>query len=246
MTYIEISNKFWQIHEEESFTTTEVALFFYLLKINNDCSYKDQAGTWIWRDSFKRNNSKIQSDLGISFNTMKNARNKLMQRNVIRFQSQNGSPSATYVSLNTTLSNYDEVTAEVRTRYARGLVGVGIEVALSKRDIEVEVEVDKNLDNQAPSVFFRFGNEIIKQLPSEYFKKNYQPTMESLLITHQLASSMGAALEKFDRDYPTGYKFDDGNHIINSFRRTLEAMNKPPASKPQYQKRQGSTEVEDY
>jgi len=106
MNYIELINKFWQIHEEHSFCTTEIALFFHLLKINNQCS---------WKESFRRNNSKIEADLRISFNTMKNARNKLQQANVIKFESKNGSPDVVY---KITLSKFDEVTTEVTTEVA--------------------------------------------------------------------------------------------------------------------------------
>ena len=101
MNYIGLINKFWLLHEEHSFCTTEIALFFHLLKINNQCS---------WKESFRRNNSKIEADLRISFNTMKNARHRLSQAGIIKFQSKNGSPDVTY---SITLSKFDEVTTKV-------------------------------------------------------------------------------------------------------------------------------------
>lgn len=113
MNYIELINKFWLLHEEHSFCTTEIALFFYLLKINNQCS---------WKESFRRNNSKIEADLRISFNTMKNARHKLQQARVIEFRTKNGSPDVNY---RITLSKFDEVTNEVGVKVG---VKVGDEV----------------------------------------------------------------------------------------------------------------------
>jgi predicted transcriptional regulator len=107
MNYIEQIRGFWRSHEEHSFTPTEVAVYFRLLEICNICQ---------WKNPFKRNNSKIEADLGISFNTLKNARNKLRQAGLIDFETRNGSPNVSY-----TLLNFDKVSNEV--------------------DVEVDVEV---------------------------------------------------------------------------------------------------------
>lgn len=103
MNYIELINRFWNANEEHSFKTTDIALYFYLLKVNNDCS---------WKESFKRNNKKVEVDLNISFNTLKDARNRLKIANLIYFKTVNGNANVTY-SFSITLSKYDEVTNEV-------------------------------------------------------------------------------------------------------------------------------------
>lgn len=106
MNYIELINKFWTANEEYSFRTVDIALYFYLLKVNNDCS---------WKEYFKRNNRKIQVDLDISFNTLKEGRNRLKNARLIDFKTKNGDANVMY-----TLSNIDEVidkvTNEVPTR----------------------------------------------------------------------------------------------------------------------------------
>ena len=99
MNYIELIRTFWRSHEEHSFSTTEIALYFYLVEVSNICR---------WKNPFKRNNSKIMADLSISFNTLKNARNKLSQCELISFKSQSGNANVTY-----SLSNFDEVANEV-------------------------------------------------------------------------------------------------------------------------------------
>jgi hypothetical protein len=99
MNYINQIRGFWRSHEEHSFGTTEVALYFLLLEICNICH---------WKNPFKRNNAKIEADLGISFNTLKNARHRLCQAGLINFETRNGSPNVLY-----TLSKFDEVTTEV-------------------------------------------------------------------------------------------------------------------------------------
>ena len=101
MNYIELINRFWLAQDTHSLTTTEIALYFYILKCNNTCQ---------WANTFKRNNAKIGADLGISFNTFKNARNKLKQIGLIDFKSKNGSAVVVY-----TLSKFDEVTHKVPT-----------------------------------------------------------------------------------------------------------------------------------
>lgn len=99
MNYIELIRGFWRSHEEHSFTPTEIAVYFYLVEICNICQ---------WKNPFKRNNAKIGADLGISFNTLKNARNKLQQVGLITFKTTNGSPNVIY-----TLSKFDKVSDEV-------------------------------------------------------------------------------------------------------------------------------------
>ena len=99
MNYIELIRGFWRSHEEHSFTPTEIAVYFYLVEVCNICQ---------WKNPFKRNNSKIGADLGISFNTLKNARNKLAQIGLIEFKTTNGSSNVLY-----TLSKFDKVTNEV-------------------------------------------------------------------------------------------------------------------------------------
>ena len=160
MNYIELINKFWQIHEEHSFCTTEIALFFYLLKINNQCS---------WKESFKRNNCKVEADLGISFNTMKNARQKLQSRKVIDFKSKSGSADVIYFI---TLSKFDEVGSEVT-------IEVGSEVG-SEVTIEVLPTKDKlnqTKPNQTKKSKSHFENEfsVIEKIENLDLKNKDKP-----------------------------------------------------------------------
>lgn len=104
MNYIELINLFWTANEEHSFRTTDIALYFYLLKVNNDCS---------WRESFKRNNRKVEVDLGVSFNTLKDSRNRLKNANLINFKTVNGDANVLYFIIDTS-SKFDKVTNEVR------------------------------------------------------------------------------------------------------------------------------------
>lgn len=99
MNYIELIKNFWTSHNAHSFNTTEIALYFYLIEVFNLCQ---------WKNQIKRNNRKVEADLDISFNTLKNARNKLQQAGLIYFKSQNGNANVTY-----TLSKFDEVSSEV-------------------------------------------------------------------------------------------------------------------------------------
>lgn len=87
MSYIKLINGFWVSYERNTFNCTEIALFFYLLKICNLCH---------WPDSIKRNNTKIQADLCISYPTLSKARNKLKQAGIIDFKTTNGSSNVSY------------------------------------------------------------------------------------------------------------------------------------------------------
>lgn len=102
MNYIQLINNFWTMNEVHCFNSNEIATYFYLIKVNNACS---------WRQSFSHNNQKIMATVGISFNTLKNSRNKLKQSGLIDFKTKNGSSNVIYQIL--TLSNFDEVANEV-------------------------------------------------------------------------------------------------------------------------------------
>lgn len=99
MNYIQLIKDFWTSHEENCYRTTEIALYFYLVEVCNKCS---------WKQSFKRNNRKIEADLNLSYNTLKESRNRLKQSGMINFETRNGDANVTY-----TLSNFDKVTNEV-------------------------------------------------------------------------------------------------------------------------------------
>lgn len=77
MTYIELINNFWFLDEDWQFTCCETRLYFYLLKTANRLG---------WVDSWTRSDTKVSSDVGVSVNSMKNARNRLVQAGLIVFK----------------------------------------------------------------------------------------------------------------------------------------------------------------
>lgn len=77
MTYIDLVNNFWDIDEDWQFTCCETRLYFYLLKTANRLG---------WVDSWTRSDAKVSSDVGVSVNSMKTARNRLVQAGLIEFK----------------------------------------------------------------------------------------------------------------------------------------------------------------
>ena len=61
-SYIQLLNTFWRVAKTVNFSTTDIALYFYLLDINNSCG---------WREFFNHNNKKIEAILNISPKTLK-------------------------------------------------------------------------------------------------------------------------------------------------------------------------------
>jgi len=103
MNYIEQIKGFWRVQEIECFPPNTIAIYFYLLEVNNKVS---------WIPTFKRNNSKICADLGISFPTLSNSRNRLKQAGVLDFKTQSGNANTSY-SLKDFLKVTNEVSVEV-------------------------------------------------------------------------------------------------------------------------------------
>lgn len=99
MNYIELIRSFWTSHNQHSFNTTEIALYFYMIEVFNLCH---------WKDQIKRNNRRVEADLGISFVTLKNARNKLQQAGVLFFETKTKNANVSYtLSLNVEVSAKD-------------------------------------------------------------------------------------------------------------------------------------------
>lgn len=137
MSYIDLINRFWLAHEGNLFSCTETALYFYLLKTCNLCG---------WPDSIKRNNAKIQADLGITYPTLSKARNRLKQTGMIDFKTKAGSCNTSYTFKNilkVSLKDCDEVSSEVSSE-----VGIEVECEVDsdtsyKRDRDKSIEVRK-------------------------------------------------------------------------------------------------------
>ncbi len=170
MNYIELIKRFWRSHEEHSFSTTEIALYFHLLEICNICR---------WKNPFKRNNSKIEADLGISYNTLKNARHKLAQCGLISFKTQNGSPNVTY-----TLSEFDKVTNEVATE-------VGKNFPTSSNSDEVTSEVNNEVGSEVTS-------EVTNEVSPTKYKLNKKQTKQS--ISPSIPQGMNEGEDFFNED----------------------------------------------
>lgn len=77
MTYIELINNFWFLDDDWQFTCCETRLYFYLLKTANRLG---------WVDSWARSDARVSSDVGVSVNSMKTARNRLVQAGLIAFK----------------------------------------------------------------------------------------------------------------------------------------------------------------
>lgn len=77
MNYIELINRFWELDEQWQFSCCETRLYFYLLKTANRLG---------WENSWTHPDAKTAANVGVSPNSMKTARHKLAQANLISFQ----------------------------------------------------------------------------------------------------------------------------------------------------------------
>ena len=88
MNYMLQIKGFWIQQNAHGLSVDEVGLFFYLVEIAN---------TLKWASTFKRNNSKVMSDLGIrDRRTLDRLRIKLKNAGIIDFKTKNGDANVTY------------------------------------------------------------------------------------------------------------------------------------------------------
>ncbi len=138
MNYINQIRSFWRLHEEHSFSTTEIAVYFYLLEACNSCG---------WKNPFKRNNSRIRADLGICRNTLANARNKLVQTGLLQFKTQNGNSNTQYC-----LSNFEQVAGQVNGQVTEQVSGevqsTKYKLKKTKKNKTLSPSLSNNLDDE--------------------------------------------------------------------------------------------------
>ena len=76
MTYIDYANQFWRAHEEYSFPSSTIAIYFYLLNV---CNRRN------WRMPFSGKTSIISEELQISKSTFIEARKQLDEAGLISY-----------------------------------------------------------------------------------------------------------------------------------------------------------------
>ena len=77
MSYIDLINDFWLTDEQKEFTPNETRLYFFLLHLSNRSFWK--------MDWLEYGDDKMQATIGISARSLRTARNRLKEENLIDF-----------------------------------------------------------------------------------------------------------------------------------------------------------------
>jgi hypothetical protein len=173
MSYIELINRFWIIHEEYAFSPESVALYFYLLKINNTLS---------WKASFRRNNAKIQADLSIHRKKLLEAKKELADSGLIDFSSSKTNGNVTYsicrnkLNPNEVTNNDPKVVAnmvakEVANNSPKVVANMVAKVGSLKLDIDKEIDIDKKKEKKKSFSLEKENVNSIDSLPKTREKK---------------------------------------------------------------------------
>lgn len=96
MNMYELLNRFWLENEYETFTLTEICLYFYLLNKANQVR---------WKMPFKYKTETICSQLGISKNNVIRAREGVCKRGMISFVGGKGNNSSALYSITYRIPN---------------------------------------------------------------------------------------------------------------------------------------------
>jgi hypothetical protein len=207
MNYIEQIRKFWVLHEIELFPSNAIALYFYLLEVNNKAS---------WIESFKRNNSKICVDLGITYPTLNNSRNRLKQAGVIDFKTQNGSPNVVY-----TFKKFLKVTNEVGTEVSSE---VGSEVGARSFDTKDKLNKKHKLNGSKSHSSPRPVKEkkiefweILVGCWFDFYKKKFEDKPSFNAATGKQLKSIITKIEKLTKDKGTDWTEDVAKRALEKF-----------------------------
>lgn len=138
MNYIEQIRRFWQCNNERPIGCNATALYFYLLNINNSLG---------WKDTFRHSDRYIAIQLGISVNTVRNAKNLLSQLGLLYFRApQKKSKSldgCTLYSFTTVLANDTDVNTDIDT------VVNTVSPSVSNTDTDVNTDADMDVNTDA-------------------------------------------------------------------------------------------------
>ena len=161
MNYISQIKEFWVRQNQYSLNVTDIALYFYLLELNNLCA---------WADTFSRNNKKIEADLDISFKTLSNSRNRLKQAGLIGYKTLNGNPNVKY-----TFGKFPKVADEVRDE---GKDEVRDEINKTKTKTKENISSNEDIQKKNPD-FEKFEIWIKENAPYCSNPKNLKQLSES-------------------------------------------------------------------
>lgn len=187
MNYIEQIKGFWRSHDVETFPTNVIALYFYLLEVNNKTS---------WSVSFKRNNSKICADLGISYPTLNNSRNRLKQSGIIDFKTQNGNANVTY-----TLKNFLKVTNEVTDEVGDEVTNeVGSRLFKSKDKLKQKTKT-KHISSVANAPVEKDPTKFWKSFVDIWFRRYDEVTGAKPTFNGAAAKNLKSIIQRLEKLY---------------------------------------------
>lgn len=187
MNYIEQIKGFWRSHDVETYPTNVIALYFYLLEVNNKTS---------WSVSFKRNNSKICADLGISYPTLNNSRNRLKQSGLIDFKTQNGNANVTY-----TLKEFLKVTNEVSDEVTNEVTNeVGSRLFKSKDKLKLKQKLN-NISSVAKAPEEKEPTKFWKSFVDIWFRRYDQVTGAKPTFNPAAAKNLKSIIQRLEKMY---------------------------------------------
>ena len=175
MNYIELINRFWQCNNERPIGCNATALYFYLVKVCNSLS---------WKETFKHSDRYISIQLGISVNTVRNAKNKLKQLGLIDYKSpeksSKGLEGSTIYSF-LTLSKFDTVAdtvADTRIKLNQTKVNLIDEKPIAtvvatppKKVVDIEIRKQDFYDDCAMFVE-KYGKDMIREFFNYWTEPN--------------------------------------------------------------------------
>ena len=195
MNYIEQIKGFWRSHDVEVYPTTTIALYFYLLEVNNKVN---------WSASFKRNNSKICADLGISYPTLNSSRNRLKQADLIDFKSQNGSANVTY-----TLKNFLKVTNEVSSEVANEVTNeVGSRLITTKDKLKHKQKLKQNSSSDASAPVEKESTKFWKSFVEIWFRRYEEVTLSKPTFNKAAAANLKSIILRLEKMYKSKNETD--------------------------------------
>lgn len=187
LNYIRLINRFWLLDLEANFSHLEVHIFFKLLEINNRLG---------WKETFKYPNSRMEPEIGTRQKNLIDARQKLIDTGLIRYEKGTTRDAGVYQLLSVEVtkesnqeSNSEDCFQNVDQKAGQKKV---IRGALTKQD---KTKQEESITSLPP----KLDKEVIEEI-LELYHRSGNSLPKVIKITNQRKTAISARLKEHGVD----------------------------------------------
>ena len=228
MYYLELIQRFWDFNKTAKISSTEISLYFYLLKIGYENNRYD----------FKISDVELGRELGLTRKTIKSTKEKLKKLGLIQFQPKNGLPCHYRLVLNYSFEIEPEKSIKkeesiiIKKDQNKEILEIFENILSAQNSVEVIKEIEINSDVKVSSESSQKQKleleQVQKQEQEQQNLKNSKiPSLEEFMEYAKSLEGYELELEliineKYESWINNGWK-NTSNRPISNWKSTLKS-----------------------